>query len=338
MKRPTLGGPEIKLPSFKRPSLKRSGSNGGGPKRPGLKGPDIKAPKFVTDVVADLRDRHLLPLVGVLLIAIFAVPLTLSKSEPELSATTGQSGLPAPGTPDGQVRVVSSESGLRDYKRRLDDLTPEDPFVQQFTQALAAGDDTAALVTEGTGSLPTLTETFGNPGAAPDGGDSTTGFPIDVPGGGGGGGGAVPETTVETKFVSYEIDVRIVNGGSPNAGTKQRRKATVRRNLPELTMLPSRSTPAATFMGVTADRRKVLLLVSSDVKSTFGDGVCVIGSETCQLLALEPGLPQTFVYGENERTYRIQILKIERFVSDSERQAPLGGQGRQDLEAPRPAE
>ena len=86
---------------------------------------------------------------------------------------------------------------------------------------------------------------------------------------------------------------------APATASRQRqgRNPTVRHDLPELTMLPSRETPAAIFMGPTKDGKKALMLVSSDVQAIFGDAICVVGSETCQLLALEPGLPETFVYG-----------------------------------------
>ena len=77
-------------------------------------------------------------------------------------------------------------------------------------------------------------------------------------------------------------------------------------------------------MGVTKDGKKALMLVSSNVRRLFGDGVCVVGSETCQLLALEPGLPETFVYGASERTYRIELLKIHLVKTDELQRAPLG--------------
>ena len=75
-------------------------------------------------------------------------------------------------------------------------------------------------------------------------------------------------------------------------------------------MLPGRQTPAMVFMEPAADAKKAMMLVSDDVKSVFGDSPCVFGAETCQLLALEPGVPETFVYGGSERTYRIKLLKV----------------------------
>jgi hypothetical protein len=130
-----------------------------------------------------------------------------------------------------------------------------------------------------------------------------------------------------TRYASNAIDVRIVSvpaGSVDKADKATKPRAQVRRNLPELTMLPARATPAATFMGTSRDGKKALLLVSSDVESIFGEANCVIGSQSCQLLALETGMPETFVYGPQGRTYRIELLKIRHTLSAKPRRATLG--------------
>jgi hypothetical protein len=122
--------------------------------------------------------------------------------------------------------------------------------------------------------------------------------------------------------------VRIVTvrheSSEEKAKKKPKPKAEIRRDLPELTMLPARQTPAATYMGLSNDGKKALFVVSSDVVSLFGEGKCVIGSQSCQLLMLEPGLPETFVYGPQEHTYRIELLKIDQVYSSKPRRATLG--------------
>ena len=47
---------------------------------PELKMPDLKMPQFLVDLYWDLRDRRLLPLVGLVLVAIVAVPFLLGGS------------------------------------------------------------------------------------------------------------------------------------------------------------------------------------------------------------------------------------------------------------------
>ncbi len=66
------------------------------------------------------------------------------------------------------------------------------------------------------------------------------------------------------------------------------------------------------------------MLVSDKVTGLFGDAACLEGSESCQLIALEPGIPETVVYGANARTYRITLLKLRLLKTDKLNTAPLG--------------
>jgi hypothetical protein len=128
--------------------------------------------------------------------------------------------------------------------------------------------------------------------------------------------------THELKYFSGSIDVRVTPVSTNGKPSKQ--PPTVRRNLPELTMLPGRDTPAAIFMGPSDDRKKALMLVSSNVTAVFGDAVCVLGGETCEMVALEKGIPETFVYGANKRIFRIELLRIRLVETDKLNRAPLG--------------
>jgi hypothetical protein len=126
-------------------------------------------------------------------------------------------------------------------------------------------------------------------------------------------------------YFSYAIDVRVVAGGSQNDATPAAAgNVTVRKNLPELTMFPNRETPAAIYMGSTKDGKKALMLISSNVEAIFGDGKCVLGSASCQLLAMEPGVPETLVYGGAGRTFKIELLKIHLVTTNKLNRAPLG--------------
>lgn len=296
---------------------------------PGIKRPSgsgVKVPKGLTDLGRDLRDTRLLPLVAVLAVAIVAVPLVLKRSEPSLSPTTGQSGLAAPAGVDSSARmvVVADAPGLRDYKRRLSNLTAKDPFKQHFAapevSSSGPGVTGTASTTSSQGaaslpaaSTPTPSSTPTTP-TTPSTSTGSSGGSSGTQGSGGAGNGGGTEVKVQTKYASNEIDVRIVR--PPTGKSSRTAKSSVRRGLPELSMLPSRKTPVAIFMGVSSDGEKALLLVSSDVNSVFGDGRCVIGSETCQLLALKPGLPETFIYGGRNRAYRIEILGIHKVIRD----------------------
>ena len=59
---------------------------------PELKMPDVKVPKGLNDFYLDLRDRRLLPVIALVVVAIVAVPFLLGDSkEAEVPASTSRS-------------------------------------------------------------------------------------------------------------------------------------------------------------------------------------------------------------------------------------------------------
>lgn len=284
---PLKKGPQIKMPD----------------KLPGL-----KTPAFLTDIYRDLRDRHLLPLVAVLLVAIVAVPIALSESggseegAPPIAAGTGARA--GSGAATSNVVIARSAPGLRSYHDRLHHLSASDPFKQRYTAP--GGEEGSA---GGTESAPEESGSGGSP--SEESGEATT---TET--------GETGTATHHVQYLTYEIDVRIVPVSTN--GVPSDVEPSVRRNLPELTSLPGRKTPALIFMQPSADGEKALMLVNSNVKAIFGEGVCVSGGETCQLLALKQGLPETIVYGGNERIFRIELLKVELVPTKSLKEAPLG--------------
>jgi hypothetical protein len=259
------------------------------------RGPDLQVPAFASDLYRDLRERHLLPLVGLLLVAIVAVPFLLGGS-----GEGEESELPVPPIAStsnaknaGQIVVAESDEGLRDYRKRLGHRQASNPFKQQYANAESEE--------ESSGEGSTLEE----------GGSA----PVEESTGGAAGGGTSGGTTeTRTHYFTYTIDVRIVPVSTN--GVLSKSDPYVRHNVPRLTALPAKKTPALTFMEPSADEEKALMLVNSNVKALFGEGVCVSGGETCQLLALKKGLPETVVYGGNERVFRIELLKVNVVETD----------------------
>jgi hypothetical protein len=301
------------------------------------KGPELKVPDFLYDLFYDLKERHLLPLVALLLVAMVAAPIYFknsTKEEPPVVATPGTTATASSTGASGETLVVArSEPGLRDYRRRLKKYRALDPFASTgggeeasaasaevtSASATAAIPEEASVETTVTGaesSAVAEAPRIEYPSASESSGVSTESST-----------GSATETT-RTRYASDSIDVRIVTVPHGSAEQKRTQKAKpqaqVRHNLPELTMLPARKTPAATYIGLTNDGKKALFVVSSDVVALFGEGQCLIGSQTCQMLALEPGLPETFVYGPQERTYRIELLKIDQSFTAQPRRATLG--------------
>ncbi len=90
----------------------------------------IQPPQFLSDLYRDLRDRRMLLPVAALIIAIAVVPIGLAKSTPEA--------VPPPPIAEGgqgaaEPAVLASEVGVRDYKKRLEQLKSSNPFEQKFS-------------------------------------------------------------------------------------------------------------------------------------------------------------------------------------------------------------
>lgn len=276
-------------------------------KGPELKMPDLKVPDFLLDVYYDLRERHLLPLVAILLVALVALPIVLSSgsssSEPESAIATPSAALPA-----SKLVVAKGAPGLREYKKRLAGA-PKDPFKPQSTEATGTS-------AEGVGSAPGSEESSGTIESS-ESSEVPTETPESIAPPSEGNG--EPPEGGRLQYYSFAIDVRITPVSS-----KKKEKSSVRNDLPGMTMLPSRKVPALTFVGVSKDEKSAVMLVSDKVTGLFGDATCLEGSEHCQLIALEPGIPETVVYGANARTYRITLLKLQLLRTDKLNTAPLG--------------
>jgi hypothetical protein len=266
---------------------------------------EIKVPGFLRDSYDELNDRHLLPLVVILIVAIVAVPIAL-KENVEPSSTAGLA-LEESAEASASSPIVVSQSlpGLRNYHKRLKGLESRNPFEQQFSDAKNAEGGGAEGATTGGSSEGSTSESS----SSPEGGGSES-------------GGSPQGTPGELKYFSWTIDARVVPVSTN--GKPSKAKPTVRHNLPELTMLPGKDTPAVIFMGTTSDEKKALMLVSSNVTAVFGDATCVLGGETCEMLALEKGVPETFVYGGNKRIFRIEVQRIRLVETDKLNNAPLG--------------
>jgi len=276
---------------------------------PEVKMSDLKVPGFLYDVYYDLRERHLLPLVAILLVALVAVPFLIGggSSESGTEEAEGAIATPSAVAPSSKLVVAKSAPGLRDYRHRLRGKHAKDPFVQQYaggegggdaTESASSGAENPSITVESSGTTDETTE------ATP---------PSE-------GGNGEPPDEGRLRFYSFAIDVRI----TPVPAGKKKADPTVRHDLPELTMLPSRDVPALTFMGVSKDQKHALMLVSDKVTGLFGDATCVVGSESCQLIALETGIPETVVYGADARTYRIELLELHLLRTDKLSKAPLG--------------
>jgi hypothetical protein len=263
----------------------------------------FQSPQLLSDLYRDLRDRRLLPLVLVLAVGLAVVPMALS-SKPSAPA-------PSPAVPLVQksnapsTQVVVSNPGVRDYRRRLREDTPKDPFVSPFPSAHLAV--SGGQVTQTTGGSPSTVSS----GAVSSASSSDTASTISsLPSGS--SFGASPVTThsdTGTNVVFYRLKLRTGQVG----GTMK-----VQDQVGPLSSVPSQSVPALGFLGATMDSdlnpKRAYFLVSNGISLITGDAACVFGSP-CQMLALKPDQYADLTWIDGLR-YRVKLLKFERHVRD----------------------
>jgi len=270
-------------------------------KGPELKLPELKVPPFLSDLYWDLRDRRLLPLVALAIVAIVAVPFLLGgKSGPDQSASTLSISPPAAGGGSEGSRLVAVEAkpGLRNYHKRLAHRSPTDPFEQRYTAPQTAGAQLGGGGGETTSTSTTTTTTS-------SGGSKTT---IQTETTHQGGSAPAPG---ELRLYTTAADIKIARSETKPDGKVVHDEPVVRHRVLPPAAIPSEKAAAVVYMGMDKNRLP-LLLVSDAVTGTFGEGKCLAGASTCQLLEVETSMPETFVYGESGKVrYKITVLHTE---------------------------
>lgn len=290
---------------------------------PELKMPDltsVKVPLLLQDLYQDLRDRRLLPLIGLILVAIVATPFLLGSGKDIEEETS-----PAPGVQleastssaaGGSLTVVQAEPGLRDYRKRLRHRRAKNPFKPHYTGPVLAGTQLNAPPEPISGSSSTTSESSTSvtveSGSSPSSGSTPAPSGGAPAGSGGGNGGNGGETTGGGKltFYAFAIDMKITKTTTEPNGKKSMPEEIEKERVLPPTALPGEKTQVVTYMGISPKTKNPLLLVSEEVESVFGETHCLSGSGHCQLIEVEPKMPVTFVYGENKARYKILVQKI----------------------------
>lgn len=294
---------------------------------PELKLPELKAPTFLVDLWWDLWDRRLLPLVALALVAIAAVPFLLSSGSGESTVQTAArqaasaAAVERADSPASTLTVVEEEPGLRDYRRRFAHRRPTDPFKQRFAPpapSAAAASGAASGSTTATVPATSPTTQGGGQGTAP------APQPASSPSSGSGKtnsgktSGGAPSSGGKAKhhllFFTTAIRVKVTRSGGKQTEAGEKPQSWTWKQVLPLTPLPGRKAPVVTYMGV-SKKGKPLLLVSTRVRSVFGEARCVSGGEVCELIEVEPTFPVTFVYGFNEVRFRVNVLSLKLVVT-----------------------
>ena len=269
----------------------------------------IQTPQFLSDLYRDLRDRRLLIPLGALLVALVAVPVMLSGGGEEPVAAFAPAAPLSGDATEVQSAVLAEQSGIRDYRKRLDALKEKNPFKQQFAAPTPgsvaleeAGEPSPSAASSGSTAVP-------GSGSATSLDSSTSSTGVSAIGGSSGtAGAATPSPTTVTKppkpelsFFTGRVDVTVGPLG----------KAKKIRGVKRLEMLPDKQAPVAAFLGLSEDAERAAFMVSRDVTMTDGDGRCAgrVGG-TCQFIELAPD-DQRFFHLADGSVYRLRVLDTD---------------------------
>jgi hypothetical protein len=266
-------------------------------------GPELKmskgqVPPVLRDLYLDLRDRRLLPLLALVVVAIVAVPFLLGEDAEETKREAGGS----PGVVAGRggkeaaaFAVAKATPGLRDYRRRLNRLDPKNPFRQHYTAPVLKGAELSESDTSESSSSTTEESSGGSSAPAPEGGAPP------VPG----------QDNGHLRLFTVTIKAKITRTEEDSEGNVSMGEPMIREGVRPLTPLPGEKAPVVTYLGANLQTGKALLMVSKEVTATFGEGQCVTGTASCELLEVEKGFPETFEYGPNHVRYKVNVLNFK---------------------------
>jgi hypothetical protein len=335
---------DLSMPKLGRPTLPKLGR----PSRPGKarginaapsgrgRGPEIKAPKIVTDLYGDLRDRHLLPLVVLLIVAIIAAPIVFGGkggSDEPIAAPNISTGE----TANSAFTVVPAEASLRSPKKRLGHRHPLNPFRQDSSGHLSPEEEAAveALTGDIESSAAELNPASSSePGAVETPAEVTPAevTPIEVPSSEGSpteshspGGAEATETETKTKTETTTESTETTTAQEPQyaVGMKVGFDPKNLQSLEEvqpMTKLPSDKNPAILYIGLSQDHKQALFLLTSKVTAYYGGAHCVLDKLSCELIELKAGSSATFEIGLGEEAtrYKIALESIEQIEPGKE--------------------
>jgi hypothetical protein len=229
---------------------------------------------FVERILGDLRDKRLWPLAVVLLAALIAVPVLLSKSSSS-PPPVAQTPVASQSTPPAGLPVVSSTSAPAGGKIKGAARNPFDQLVHGAASGVASAVSATTATTAATGSTGTSTTPSSGSSSTPSSGSTssttttttTTTIPTGTP---------KPPPPGLKSTQSYEVKLAITN---PSGGVD-----TI-SPLERLSVLPSKQQPLLVELGVLKGGDRVLFAVQPGAVVS-GAGTCVPGPIDCEILSL----------------------------------------------------
>ena len=250
---------------------------------------------FVRNLLADLVAKRLWPVALVLAGALVAVPVLLTQG-------VDRGNVPAVPVANADAPAPTVVTPASDAPRRGANPVGRNPFDQKNV----GGPTEVTGGTGGTeGSSGDSGDGTGGGGSVGPGADVTGGLPaledVDVIPVGGTDSEPLPKPD---RRESYHVDLRFGRDG----------KLSSRRDVARLSPLPSADDPFFVFMGVLADGKTALFLVSSDAEAT-GDGTCKPSPANCERVEMQAGETEFFDVTTPEGEvvqYQLDLIRVAR--------------------------
>jgi hypothetical protein len=290
---------------------------------------------FLLDFWNDLRAKRLWPVALVLIAALVATPVVLSKDAktPEPAPVAPTADAAEAKKPEGPARLaqVKLEELAEGSGSSLSSFDPRNPFAPP-RKALEA----ARRTTEGSSAPSTATSAGSGSGAGtggpidggPAGVDVTPGGGSTLPdiggsptpdfdSGGGATGGGDSDQAKATEY-TYVVDVTFRTND---------REQTV-KGLKKLDMLPDAASPLLIFVGVTEKAGNAVFMVDSTLHAA-GEGRCKPSPDECATLYLGPGSEHEFTTDEGD-SYTLRIDEIRRVKVEAKANASKASASKND--------
>lgn len=300
---------------------------------------------FVPDLIADIRNRRLLPVMVALVVAIVAVPILIAGGgSDEVEGATAAVDL-EPGSNESTPAVLTEAPVLRDYKDRLDAFEKKNPFRQQLSgppksvqrqldrqgsqssSALGTSDastEAAPLADLGGASpadigSPTSSAPLATGGEATGGEESTAGTGAGVPpagdGGSGSGGSEKPknnEQPPEEEMPEVGPDEVLLITFKVDLRVGPEGDTEVQRDVKSLEFAPGRDTRVFQFLNSNLRATKAAFAIDPDAFEVSGKGECEGKDDRCEFLTLRKGQIHRFLYRPEGQVYQLELLRIHR--------------------------
>ncbi len=272
----------------------------------------IRLPRFLENLYRDMRDRRLLLPAAALLVALIAVPLVLGSPSSTPVAPSPASAGASSSENLTDPAVLTEQTGVTEYRKRLDSGQGKDPFTARGPAANTASSGSGGSGGSGSstssgsagstlgsadansvssGSTSTTTGTTSSGSRSTSTSTSTSGS-----------GDTNVHTHASPRLHSFRIAVSVGPAGH----------LTRRDNVRRLVLLPGDNRPLVSFIGVTQDAREAVFSVSRDVSSVRGDGRCFPRRSACSYLKLRPGDEASLTYApQHDRRFTLKLRDIK---------------------------